>query len=251
MTKQEFWNLFKRFVQSHPVNEAMPCARLQTWAVLKNFEADLNDPALGMTIRDKGKAHYFSRSWAASRYNPNAIRHDYPMLLANILEVSVERVSRVDRIDRVVFDLAVLDTLRKPKGLGDVCGRRNEIEIFEDCHERLQECFAYMERVVVGTGTLPDTSTEPFIGSPEEAAYRVAAGVWTLFTPDQAESRKVQRRIKAMTERSKVFPWRGGTSGLYGVYAPELAMEFPVCEDDLVLDFSEAYEVAIHERETY
>lgn len=252
MEKSEFWGLFKKFVKGHPINEARPCYRLDTWAVLKNFEADLNDPALGMTILDRDKPHFFSRVWAAAKYNPNAIRHRFPALVANILEVANERTGKGERVEKVVFDLAVLDVVRAPKGPSGPCARRNEIEIFEDCHNRLQEVFHYLGKVIVAVGT-PTGGGDPvpFLGSEQEALYLVDSGEWSGYVVDEKESRSVQRRFKAMTDNTKVFPWRGGTSALYGVYAPELAMDFVICEDEVTLQFEERYTDAINERESY
>lgn len=246
MTQNEFWLLFRKFVQYHPSNEAMPCRRLDTWAVLKNFEADLNDPALGATILDRDKATFFSRQWAGAKYNPNAIRHRYPILAANIVEITSERVKKKERIDRLVFDLAVLDKLEDPKGPATACRRRNEIDIFQDCHDRLQECFSYLSGLVVATMTPGGT----FIGPEDELLHLVDTEQITSYVLEEKEGRAMQRRMKEMTENSKAYPWRGGLSNLYGVYAPELIMEFHVCEEELDLEFPD-YTDTITERENY
>lgn len=246
MTQNEFWLLFRKFVQYHPSDAAMPCRRLDTWAVLKNFEADLNDPALGATILDRDKPTLFSRQWAGSKYNPNAIRHRYPILAANIVEITSERIRKNERIDRLVFDLAVLDRLEEPKGPALPCRRRNEIDIFQDCHNRLQECFSYLSGIIAAT----ITPGGDYIGPEAELTYLVSSEQIESYLIDEKGTRALQRRMKEMTENSKAYPWRGGISNLYGVYAPELVMEFHVCEDPLSLEFTQ-YGEPITERENY
>ena len=251
MTKAEFWSLFKRFVMYHPADTANPCHRLDTWAVLKSFETDLSDPALGMTILDRAKSHYFSRQWALSKYNPNAIRHRYPLLAANIVEVAAERKGTAERVDRLVFDLFVLDVVKAPKGAATECHRRTEIQIYEDCHNRLQEVFGYLATSVVASITPAVGPDESFSGSEQELIYLLGAGSILAYVIDETASRSLQRRMKTLTAKTKSFPWRGGTNGLYGCYAPELVMEFPVCETAVILEFPDEYTGAISEMESY
>lgn len=250
MTQDDFWSLFKRFVMFHPSDPEYPCARLDSWAVLKNLDTDLNSPALGMTVLDRGKSHFFSRAWAESKYNPNAIRHRFPLLAANIVEVVVERGEK-DRVDNLSFELIVLDTLKEPKGPASACARRSEIEIFRDCHNRLQECFSYLMGAVVATVTPLSGPEEVFYGSPLELAYLSEADLIASYTLQPKETQNLQRRFKKMCENSTALPWRGGASQLYGVWAPDLVFSFHVCEDPLALDFPSYYQGAISERENY
>lgn len=251
MTKDEFWGLFKRFVMYHPANQSAPCHRLDTWAVLKNLDTDLNDPALGMTIRDRDKPHYFSRQWAGAMYNPNAIRHRYPILVANIQEVAVKRDKNKVKAERLIFDLAVLDTMKAPKGPTSVCDKRTEIEVFQDCHDRLQELFAHLELTVVATVTPLAGPDENFVGSEQELVHSLAENLILAYVIDETETNRARRRLKGFTEEMEVYPWRGGLSDLYGVYAPELAMEFPICETEITLEFPSDYAAVINERESY
>lgn len=251
MTQDAFWSLFKRFVMFHPADPVYPCNRLDSWAVLKNLETDLNDPALGMTVLDRGKSHFFSRAWAESKHNPNAIRHRFPLLAANVVEVVVDRSGKTERVDRLVFDLVVLDVLKNPKGPANVCARRSEIEIFRDCHDRLQEAFSYLLVCVVASVTPLSGPAEVFYGTLPELVYLEGAGLISAYSVMEKETRDLQRRFKGMCENSKALPWRGGASQLYGVYSPELSFPFQVCEDPLNLDFGSYYEAAISERENY
>lgn len=249
MTQEEFWDLLKRFVQFHPITEGQPCLRLDTWAVLKNLESDLNTDSLGMTILDKDKPHFYSRQWAAARFNPNAIRHRFPALLANVSDVLTVRENG-KRTDYLTFDLAVLDVIRKPKGPGTRCDRRNEIEIFRDCNDLLNQVFLYLRKVIVAQAAPAGGGSVSFIGSKQEADSYLDSETWLSYVMDEKETAQIQGRMKDLTHKVNVFPWRGGSSNLHGVFASEMRLAFPVCETEVELSFNTALE-AISERENY
>lgn len=244
MTQDQFFDLFRRYVM-HAPSGSFACQRPEAWAVLKNLETDLNDPALGATIRDRDKPTFFSRAWSESGHNPNAIRHRYPILVANIVEVISERTGKKERTDRLIFDLAVLDQVKLPKASSTPCDRRTEIEIFQDCHGILQQVFSYLTECAAasdGTATL--------YAHPSEIEWLAEENIIEGFTASEPLTRNVQRKFKGMVESAKAYPWRGGISGLYGAYVPELEMEFHVCEEETTLLFTR-YDYKITERETY
>lgn len=248
MTQDQFWNILKEFVIFHPVNTARPCMQLQTWGLLRNLEANLNDPGLGMTIRDKGKPGFFSRRWAESNYNPNAIRCDGPYLVANLIDISSEYGNRNSRTDTVTFDLAVLDNLKDPKARATACDGRNEIEMFQDAWTILSQVFTYLKGVVQATVTPLVGADYVQVTSLSRLQYLEAQGEITAFAVDINQTNKIKDAFKDMKEKGyKGLPWRGGIGALHGMYITDLQMQFTECPEPIELNFAD-YSAAVNEQ---
>lgn len=247
MTQDQFWNILKEFVIFHPAN-ARPCMQLQTWGLLRNLEANLNDPGLGMTIRDKGKPGFFSRRWAESAYNPNAIRCDGPYLVANLIDISSEYGNRNLRTDTVTFDLAVLDNLKDPKARATACDGRNEVEVFQDTWALLSQVFAYLKGIVQATVTPLIGADYIQVTSLARLQYLLTEAEITAFVVDETETRAIQRDFQDLKKSVKGLPWRGGIGALYGMYVTDLRMQFHECPEDLELNFAD-YSRAVSEQE--
>ena len=250
MTQEQFWNIFKEFVMFHPTNSDRPCLQLQSWALLKNFEANLNDDGLGMTMRDKGRSTFFSRKWAESGYQPNAIRTDSPILVANMIELATDYGTNRDRIDVLTFDLAVLDKLQDPKVRPTLCNGRNEQDLFRDAWEILLQVFTYLATIVEATVT-------PLAGAPyvqitsKQRLDALAAGAEiTSFEINEDATRLLQRDFHKMlkTKEIKGLPWRGGIGNFHGIYVSELSMRFHECPEPVELNFV-VYNREVNEQE--
>jgi len=248
MTQDQFWQIFKEFVIFHPVNATRPCMQLQTWGLLRNLEANLNDPGLGMTMRDKGKPGFFSRRWAESSYNPNAIRCDGPYLVANLIDITSLYPNKRVRTDVLTFDLAVLDSLVDPKARASLCSGRNEIEIFNDAWTILNEAFHYLNGIVQATVT-------PLIGvdytqvtSLSRLEYLLAEAEITAYVVDTGATNRIQDDFKDMKKTVKGLPWRGGIGALHGMYIADLTIHLHYCPEDIELNFVE-YSKAVNEQE--
>lgn len=248
MTQDQFWNILKEFVIFHPVNTARPCMQLQTWGLLRNLEANLNDPGLGMTIRDKGKPGFFSRRWAESSYNPNAIRCDGPYLVANLIDIASEYPNKRTRIDTVTFDLAVLDNLKDPKARASACDGRNEVEMFQDVWTLLSQVFAYLNTIVQATVTPLVGADYTQVTSLARLQYLEAEGLITAFLVDETETNKLQRDFRDLKKGYKGLPWRGGIGALHGMYVTDLQMQFTECPEPIELNFAD-YSAAVSEQE--
>lgn len=249
MTHQQFWNLFKEFVIFHPPNLERPCLQLQTWALLKNFEANLNDEGLGMTMRDKGKPTFFARKWAESGYQPNAVRADGPFLVANMVDISAEFSGKA-RTEFITFDLAVLDKLQDPKVRPTLCNGRSEQDIFKDAWDMLTQVFTYLSTVVQATVT-------PLVGAPYVQVTAkahldalVANSAITSFLVGENETRQLQRDFHKMVQNQAIkgLPWRGGIGSLHGMYVPELVFQIRDCPVPGELNFVE-YNREVSEQE--
>jgi hypothetical protein len=248
MTQDQFWNILKEFVIFHPADAERPCMQLQTWGLLRNLEANLNDAGLGMTIRDKGKPTFFSRRWAESGYNPNAIRADGPYLVANLIDMASTHGNRNSRTDYVTFDLAVLDNLIDPKVRATACAGRNEIEIFQDAWTILQQVFAYLKGIVHATVTPLVGADYVQVTSLSRLEYLLSESLITGYEVDFVETNSIQGNFKDMKKTVKGLPWRGGIGALHGMYVSDLTMKFDECPEPIELDFP-AYERVVNEQE--
>ena len=243
LTPDIFWGFFADFVRYHAPDAEEPCKQLQTWAVLKNLETNLNDPALGMTIRDKDRGHFYSRAWAKANYNPNRIECKKPPLVASILDIQITRINASTKEIKYNFDLAAFDVLRSPKGKSGPCESRTEIDIFQDCNRFIGQAFDFLDTIQKA-----DIGGET-VWKPEGLLnYWVAQAVIGGYTTNEQATRQFRHNWKQQTKQARALPWRGGLDGLFGVYVPDLSFTLIDC-DQLELDFSQEYTTAINERE--
>lgn len=252
MTQDQLWQLLKEFVVFHPANSDRPCLQLQTWGLLRNFESDLNEDGLGMTVMDKGQPTFFSRRWAESGYNPNSLRCDTPMLVANVISYSFEQQNSRKRVGTLSFDIGVLDVLEKPKARPSLCARRSENDLFRDAWAILNDLFAYLQTAAEALVT--PLAGDPYTQITSEAhlAHLLSAGKITAYEIQQKPTIALRRSLSKLSQERRTrlegLPWRGGVRNLHGVYIPMVTIENLDCPEIIDLEFPD-YDYVVNETE--
>lgn len=160
------------------------CRQLQTFRVLQRdprTNAEVGTDTLGATPADKDSPFFYSRKWELSKFNPNALGFNYPVLTA--FEMSNETVGSifVGQYNRTYFlEFAVLDVYRpdKTKGRFDVCEARSINQIFLDTEFLLDSAIKYLGGAVIATTSIDPVEKVYFKPFLDEA---VAQGDITSF----------------------------------------------------------------------
>jgi hypothetical protein len=245
--QDQLWNVFKEFVMFHPPNQAKPCLQLQTWALLKNLDSNLNAEGLGMTIKDKAMPTFFSRIWAASGYSPNSIRCDSPLLIANFIEINTFRPRTGIKTDVISFDLAVLDGLKDSKVRPNTCDARNEHQIFQDAFTILNQLFLYLQTIDEAIVTPLAGPQYSVITSRQRLDYLVSEVLISAYEIQETESAQIKHSFKRMVEKVQALPWRGGIGNLHGMFIPELKFTLGECQEQIELAFPD-YPAEVNEQ---
>lgn len=128
------------------------CKSLNSFAVLQN-QAQLNQGALGKeAIRYQGKSLFYSRTWEAGKYEPQAMIIDYPALVMIVDSTKLDTSKQYK--ERQVM-LMVLDHMPGKDGSQHrECGLRTLEDVMENSEYLLAQFIQELKHWYVGKTTL-------------------------------------------------------------------------------------------------
>jgi len=149
MTTNEIYQQIKNAVMYYPVNEKR-CLQPQTFRVLLN-DAHLAAPNLGVIPLEKDTPFFFSREWAANKYNPNAIVYDYPLVVIAPLNRSAQQGIGNDKVfkSELRVQLGVMDKVTNDCAGCDPqsCEARTSEQVRQDTEQMLLNILYYLSGV--------------------------------------------------------------------------------------------------------
>lgn len=149
MTTNEIYQQIKNAVMYYPAN-AKKCLQPQTFRALLN-DAHLTAANLGVIPKEKDTPFFYSRAWAANKYNPNAIVYDYPLVVVAPLNRPAQQGIGNDKVfksdlrvqfgvmDKVAGDCAGCD----PQS----CEARTSEQVRQDTEQMLINVLYYLSGV--------------------------------------------------------------------------------------------------------
>ena len=149
MTTNDIYQQIKNAVMYYPAN-AKKCLQPQAFRVLTN-EAHLTAANLGVIPKEKNTPFFFSRAWAANKYNPNAIVYDYPLVVATRLNRNAQKVAQKDRVftSELRVQIGVIDRVADDcKGCDpEDCAARTVEQVKQDTEQMLINVIEYLSSV--------------------------------------------------------------------------------------------------------
>jgi hypothetical protein len=156
----DFFRIGRSAVQLYPaLSPPQPCLQLQAFRVLQLARGnEIGTDNLGAVPADKDTPFFWSRKWHNSKYNPNALAFEYP-LLTMFDVVSETKTSPFSAGFKRCYtvELAVLDVYRDDcvDGKKTGCSARPINQIFMDTELMLDSVLRYFGQIV-GATTLED-----------------------------------------------------------------------------------------------
>lgn len=152
LTLETIYEALRDSVRYYP-KQRLKCQQPQTWRVLQQSlaaEVSGTPSSFGATICDKDKPYFWSRLWVESKYNPNNIMGEFPLLYAY-----EEPGVRIDPFGSggtkyiVNLQIGVLDILSDDKEARKCvgCNARTINEIYRDTQTMLEACVNYLRGV--------------------------------------------------------------------------------------------------------
>ena len=146
---------------SAPGADNMKCRQLQTFRVLPNPRLpELTTDNLGANICDKERPFFWSRLWAETQFNPNAVVWEFPLLYMFDMSAPIENAFSGKAKAKHTFQIGVLDVLADDCAAGKCggCGGRTINEIQIDTQRLLINSFRFISGIVYGNdfgGAIP------------------------------------------------------------------------------------------------
>lgn len=181
-------NVFEAFrdsVKHSPAGDRV-CDQLQTFRVFPNSRLpELSTPNLGVNICEKDRPFFWSRKWVEAKYNPSAVKWQFPLLYVFDMSAQIEKPFLRGAKSIHALQIGVLDVLSDDcaDGKCNGCNGRTINEIYIDTQRLLLQSLRYVRQIVhatttPGTGTLP-----PGWYHKEYLEYLKNAGIITAFNP--------------------------------------------------------------------
>lgn len=156
LSLRDIFKISKNAVQVFPENRERPCLQLQAFRVLTRGggATEIATENLGAVPTDKGNPFFWSRKWHNSKYNPNALTFDFPIL--TMFEVFGETMTtpfqkpfnRTYTIELAVFDRYQDDCV---DGTKSGCKARTINDIYLDTGTLLDSVLQYYAGIVGAT----------------------------------------------------------------------------------------------------
>lgn len=143
----DIYDALKDSVRFYPKQE-IPCCQPQTWRVLqKSLGVEISTENLGATICDKDKPYFWSRRWHESKYKPDNIQFDYPLLYAFEMPGTLKDPFGSNPQFIYTLQIGVLDVLSDDGAARSCmgCNGRTINEINETTQGILQACIDYLK----------------------------------------------------------------------------------------------------------
>lgn len=224
-TKRDLIEALRQAVMFSPERTDGKCHQLQTFKVLEvGFGGLIRASNLGGTICDKGKPFFWSRLWHQSKYNPNAIQFDFPVLIAVETGYSVDKPLAKHNTRSYNFNLTVLDKLVEVKGPAgcEGCNGRTINEIYEDTETLLFQALHFVSKTTYAT--LADGTTGHFNRDMLDAW--VDSGYIAGYEPTTAPGTTWEIGIKNVSAYKASIP----AEGLYG-NSVSITVDIKTCDE--------------------
>jgi hypothetical protein len=184
----DFFRIGRNAVQLYPAKPTTPCLQPQAFRVLQQERgSEVGTPNLGAVPTDKDTPFFWSRKWHNSKYNPNALAFEYPIV--TMFEVIGEATNspfspgftRCYQIEISVLDVYAEDCVDGSK-IG--CKARPINQIYVDTGIILDSILQYYGKSVVATTSLDATERiyyRPWLDAQIGLTYRTVYDFANMF----------------------------------------------------------------------
>lgn len=149
----DFFRIGRSAVQLYPaLSPPQPCLQLQAFRVLQLARGnEIGTDNLGAVPADKDTPFFWSRKWHNSKYNPNALAFEYPLLtMFDIVSETKTSAFSAGFKRCYTIEIAVLDVYKDDcvDGSKVGCSARTINQIFMDTEMLLNSVLQYFGRIV-------------------------------------------------------------------------------------------------------
>lgn len=115
LTPLDFYSILYDIADSMPAQfdgngNEIACARLQTFAVVKNYSSEIQTSNLGKDVRYTNKKMFYSRPWLNAQQSPNAVTWGYPALFVGEFDETYRNGKQAYEVE---YSIAISDRVEQ------------------------------------------------------------------------------------------------------------------------------------------
>ena len=212
LTIENYYEALRDSVRFYPnYSEGLKCLQPQTFSVIES-KSNMSMENLGRTPCDRGKPYFFSRLWKNLKYNPSAVKFQFPLVSAMEISSQVSDLFTRNGVQCYRIELMVSDNYSEncEKGKCAGCDGRSGNEIFRDTEIILNNVLDYLINCNV---VRYDGNDRVFLHPKTLSDALVANGDVTNYVIDKKASNSHEISLRQRNLESNIFRLEGKNGG--------------------------------------